>query len=102
MEPISAPSSSPRKGISKWWCIGFFIAAVIFFIIGAALVSAYLSAGYKTCTSALSYGDYTYDYSCFTGNIGEYNGGIAMLVLGGLSKFIAWVLLIVYCVQRRR
>lgn len=102
MDQYSAPYSAPRKTISKWWSIGFFIAAVIFFIIGGALIGSYLSAGYKTCTSALYYGDYTYDYSCFAGNIGQYNGGIAMLVLGGLSKFIGWILLIVYCVQRRR
>ncbi len=101
MDPYAAPYSAPRKGISKWWPIGFFITAVIFFIIGGALVGAFVSAGYKTCSTSY-YGDYTYDYSCLAGNIGEYNGGIAMLALGGVSKFIGWVLLIVYCVQRRR
>ncbi|KAJ5166866.1 uncharacterized protein N7482_005647 [Penicillium canariense] len=93
--------SSPRQGISKWWCIGFFIAAIIFFIIGGALVGTYLNSGYSSCYSGSSYYSYSY-YSCFDGNDGEFYGGIAMFALGGVSKLIAWILLIIYCVQRRR
>ncbi|KAJ5094889.1 hypothetical protein N7532_007180 [Penicillium argentinense] len=92
----------PRNKISKWWCIGFFIAAIVFFIIGGALVGSYLSAGYSTCKTKSNYDDYTYDYTCFDGNNSEYYGGVAMFVLGSISKFVAWVLLIIYCVQRRR
>ncbi|GLI73887.1 hypothetical protein PoHVEF18_002118 [Penicillium ochrochloron] len=94
--------TTPRQGISKWWCISFFIAAVIFFIIGGALMGTYLNSSYSSCYSS-SYSYYSsYDYSCLEGNMGEWYGGIAMIALGGVCKFIAWVLLIVFCVQRRR
>ncbi|KAJ5682315.1 hypothetical protein N7462_005480 [Penicillium macrosclerotiorum] len=99
MSQYNTPS---RPGISKWWCIGFFIAAVVFFIIGGALVGTYFSSGYSTCSTYSSFSSYYYDYSCFDGNDGEFYGGIAMIVIGGVCKLVAWILLIVFCVQRRR
>lgn len=91
--------------LSKWYPIGFAIAAIVFFIIGGALLGTYFGSGYSSCSSDYYfYNDY-YNYdsgSCFDGNHGEFYGGIAMLVLGGICKFIAWVLFIIWCVKRNR
>ncbi|KAJ5580041.1 uncharacterized protein N7459_006026 [Penicillium hispanicum] len=96
-----APSATSR--FSKWWPIGFFIGAVVFFVIGGALIGTYVSNAYSDCYNSYSYDSYYYsNYSCSVGNTGEFYGGVACLVIGGILKLIAWVLLIVYCVKRRR
>lgn len=95
--------TTPRPGISKWWCISFFIAAIVFFIIGGALLGVFASNSYSNCSYSSGYSYYSsYSYDCVTSNMGEWYGGIAMLALGGVCKFIGWVLLIVFCVKRRR
>lgn len=89
MEPqvvSTAPTRPPRTGLSKWWSISLFIAAVIFFIIGGGLIGAMSSSYY--------YSGYGYRSTFY--------GAIACFVIGGLCKMVAWVLLIVYFVQRRR
>jgi len=100
---MSQYGTTPRPGISKWWCISFFIAAIVFFIIGGALLGVFASNSYSDCSYSSGYSYYSsYSYDCVTSNMGEWYGGIAMLALGGVCKFIGWVLLIVFCVQRRR
>lgn len=85
--------------MSKWWPISFFIAAVIFFIIGGGLIGAWASSA----TAYDSYDSYdSYDYTYYYSNSGEYYGALACFALGGICKFVAWVLLIVWCVKRSR
>jgi hypothetical protein len=71
--------AADRAPMSKWWVVGVFCASVFFFVLGGGLLGAW------------SYGD-----------IGEWNGGIACIAIGAILKFVFWVLLIVWCVQRRR
>lgn len=78
------PATAPTGRLSKWWPVSLFIAAVIFLIIGGGILGASTSGP-----------RYYYDSSMFY-------GGIACLVLGGLLKLIAWILLIIWCVQGRR
>ncbi|KAN0099084.1 hypothetical protein V8E51_012859 [Hyaloscypha variabilis] len=61
-----------KAPISKWWPIGVFCSAVFFFILGGGLLGA-----------------------------GVLTGGIGCVAIGAILKFVFWVLLIVYCVQRR-
>lgn len=79
--PAMSPSS---RRISKWWPISLFITAVVFIIIGGALVGSW--------ASSTNY----YDY-----NDGLLYGGAACFAIGGLCKLTAWILLIVWCVQGR-
>jgi hypothetical protein len=81
-----------KKPISKWWPIGVFCSSVFFFALGGGLLGAW--------SSSVNY-DYYYDYS-YGGNAGEWSGGIACIAIGAVLKFVFWVLLIVWCVQRRR
>jgi hypothetical protein len=90
--PAAAVIPAPKSRFSKWWPISFFIAAVLFFVIGGGLVGAW-SASY-TCDLS---GWTSY---CGNGNDGEFYGGVAMLVIGGLCKLTAWIMLIVWCVKR--
>ncbi|KAK4144036.1 uncharacterized protein C8A04DRAFT_37051 [Dichotomopilus funicola] len=94
--PPAAPVVVPAKSrFSKWWPISFFIAAVLFFIIGGALVGAGASSSYSCLGSDYYYSSYS---SC--GSDGMWYGAIACFVLGGLCKLTAWILLIVWCVKR--
>ncbi|KHN97234.1 uncharacterized protein MAM_04831 [Metarhizium album ARSEF 1941] len=74
-----------RQGMSRWWPISFFIAAIIFFIIGGGLMGAWVSSydglGYYTD--------------------GNWYGAIACFVIASLLKLTAWVLLIIWCVKGR-
>lgn len=95
---------APVKNVSrmsKWWPIGFFIGALVFFVIGGALVGTYLG---NTSNCYNSYNTYYYDYSysCSSGANGEFYGGLACFAIGGILKLVAWILLIVFCVKRRR
>jgi hypothetical protein len=80
----TAPPPQPRPGVSKWWPISVFIAAAIFFIVGGGLAGAWTSSSYYYDDPAL------------------FQGAIACLAIGGLCKIAGWILLIIYCVQRRR
>ncbi|KAK4247532.1 hypothetical protein C7999DRAFT_41184 [Corynascus novoguineensis] len=92
--PAAAVAVAPPKSrFSKWWPLGFFIAAILMFIIGGALVGAW-SASYD-CYYSSSY----YSSSC-DGNSGLLYGGAACFVIGGLLKLTAWILLIIWCVKR--
>jgi hypothetical protein len=62
-----------KAPISKGWPIGCFCSFVFFFVVGGGLIAA-----------------------------GIFEGGIACIALGAILKFVFWVLLIVWCVQRRR
>lgn len=99
----SAPVQK-RSGLSKWWPISFFIGAVVMFVVGGALIGTYL-ANASNCWDSYSYSSYyydDYDYSCSSGHDGEFYGGVACFVIGGVCKLIAWILLIIFCVKRRR
>lgn len=75
-----------RTRMSRWWPISFFIAAVLFFIIGGGLMGAWAS----------SYDGYGYYAD------GNWYGAIACFVIASLLKLTAWILLIVWCVKSRR
>jgi hypothetical protein len=74
--------------ISKWWPIYTGIKAVIFFIIGGALIGTFETSIF--CD----------DYGCY-GEPGLWAGGVAMCVLGAATT-IAWVVLLVLYLTRRR
>lgn len=96
--PQIVTGTQPATGkapISKWWPIGCFCSSVFFFVLGGGLIGAWSSS----VGCSYYYTDYT-DY-CY-GNVGEWDGGIACIAIGAILKFVFWVLLIVYCVQRRR
>jgi hypothetical protein len=69
----SIQPSTGKAPISKWWPIGFFCGFVFFFVLGGGLIGA-----------------------------GIFLGGIACIAIGAILKFVFWVLLIVWAVQRRR
>jgi hypothetical protein len=75
-----------KKPMSRWWPVSFFIASVIFFIIGGALIGSW----------ATSYDGYDY----YTN--GNWYGAIACFVIASLLKLAAWILLIIWCVRRSR
>ena len=85
-------TTTGKAPLSHWWVIGVFCASVLFFIIGGGLLGAW--------SSSLICDGYYYDI-CY-GNAGEWDGGIACIAIGSILKFVFWVLLIVWCVQRRR
>jgi hypothetical protein len=87
----TAVAMPPKSRFSKWWPISFFIAAILFFIVGGGLVG-----GWTASCSSSSYSSYY--YSCDTD--GMWYGAVACFALGGISKFVAWILFIVWCVKR--
>lgn len=72
---------------SKWWPISLLIVTVVFIAVGGGLIGGSIYDGY--------YFDYVNPYDMFY-------AGVALVVLGGLLKISFWVVLIIYCVQRRR
>lgn len=101
----AAPVQKPSR-LNKWWPISFFIAAVVMFVVGGALVGTYL-ANTSDCWNSYTYSyysdyNYDYDYSCGSSHDGEFYGGVACFVIGGICKLVAWILLIIFCVKRRR
>jgi hypothetical protein len=86
---IQVGGTTGKAPISHWWVIGVFCSSVLFFVIGGGLLGAWSSS------AACGY------YYCY-GDAGEWNGGIACIAIGAILKFVFWVLLIVWCVQRRR
>jgi len=99
--PPPGPAVAPpqRRQFSKWWPISFFIAAIIFIIIGGGLVGAW-SANATCSRSSYSSSSYRYSYSC--SDSAMFYGGIACVAIGGICKLVAWILLIVFCVKRSR
>ncbi|KAJ6189140.1 hypothetical protein N7519_004048 [Penicillium mononematosum] len=107
----STPGAPRPSRLTKWWPIGFFIGAIVCFIIGGALVGTWTSHAYDDCSYSSSYDSSSsyyssyysdYDYSCATTNMGEFYGAVAMFVIGGILKLVAWILLIIFCVKRSR
>lgn len=89
--------------LTKWWPIGFFIAAIVFFIIGGGLAGSAASSDSNCYANYSAYNSSYSDYiSCLEDSANEARAGIAFFVLGALLKLAAWVLLLLYCVQRRR
>ena len=80
-----------KAPISKWWPIGVFCSSVFFFVLGGGLIGA--------GSTSLACSEY---YDSCDGNVSEWNGGIACIAIGAILKFVFWVLLIIWCVQRRR
>ncbi|KAJ6128722.1 hypothetical protein N7471_009939 [Penicillium samsonianum] len=100
---MQSVSGAPRPSrVTKWWPIGFFIGAIVCFIIGGALVGSWTSNSYDNCSYGSSYYSYYSDYSCGTSNMGQFYAAVAMFVIGGVLKLIAWILLIIFCVKRSR
>jgi hypothetical protein len=91
-----AEGTTSKAPISRWWPIGLLITSIVFFIIGGGLLGAWSSS------AACSYYDDGYDtfYTCGA-NAGEWDGGVACLVIAALIKIAFWVVLIVRCVQMR-
>jgi len=92
-DPSAASPNTVKGPMSHWIPIGIFCASVFFFVLGGGLLGAWASS------TSCSY-DYYYDFC--TGNVGEYDAGIAFIVIGALLKLAFWVVLIMWCVQRRR
>ncbi|KAF4768913.1 hypothetical protein N7455_008683 [Penicillium solitum] len=101
---MQSAAGTPRPSrLTKWWPIGFFIGAIVCFIIGGALVGTWTSHSYDDCSYSSSYySSYYSSYSCGSTNMGEFYGAVAMFVIGGVLKLIAWILLIIFCVKRNR
>lgn len=101
---MSNMSGVPKASrLNKWWPIGFFIGAIICFIIGGALMGTWVSNSYDDCSySSSSYYSYYSSYSCVQTDMGLFYGSIAMFVIGGVLKLTAWILLIIFCVKRSR
>lgn len=103
---MQTTQGAPRPSrLNKWWPIGFFIGAVVCFIVGGALVGTWVSNSYDDCSysnSSSYYSSYYSDYSCVSTNMGQFYAAIAMFVIGGILKLTAWILLIVFCVKRSR
>ncbi|KAJ5922822.1 hypothetical protein N7516_010525 [Penicillium verrucosum] len=99
----SAPGAPRPSRLTKWWPIGFFIGAIVCFIIGGALVGKWTSHSYDHCSYSSSYySSYYSSYSCSNTNMGEFYGAVAMFVIGGVLQLTAWILLIIFCVKRNR
>ncbi|CAI7654596.1 unnamed protein product [Penicillium viridicatum] len=94
---MQSVAAAPRPSrLTKWWPIGFFIGAIICFIIGGAL-------SYDDCSYSSSYySSYYSSYSCGSTDMGKLYGAVAMFVIGGVLKLTAWILLIIFCVKRTR
>ncbi|KAJ5621001.1 hypothetical protein N7510_004985 [Penicillium lagena] len=58
-------------------------------------------AKHAHCYSSFDYYSYYSDENC-VGNDAEYYGGIACFAIGAVLKLVAWILLIIFCVRRRR
>lgn len=98
----SKPPKQKSTGMSRRWPLAFFLAAIVAFIVGGALVGVWASKTSDCFGDSSSY-DYTNDdFNCTTKDNGEYYGAIACFIIGAVCKFIGWVLLIMYCVKRRR
>jgi hypothetical protein len=76
------------------------------FIVGGALVGVFVSNASNCLNdSSYSYDSYSYTYDnigCTSKYNGQFYGAVACFIIGGVCKLIAWVLLIMYCVRRRR
>lgn len=100
-------SQASTSRFSKWWPISFAIVAVVFFIIGGALIGTYRNHLYDDCVNdwydsyyPSSYSSYDYsDYSC-DGNISLWYGGIACIAIGGFFELITWILFGIWIIKR--
>ncbi|KAJ5304386.1 uncharacterized protein N7443_004046 [Penicillium atrosanguineum] len=96
------PPKQKSTGMSRRWPLGFFLAAIVSFIVGGALVGVWISNA-SDCFGDSSYYDYSEDdLNCTSKQNGEFYAALAFLIIGAACKFIGWILLIMYCVKRRR
>jgi len=86
--------------MSRWWPSSFFLGAVVMFIVGGALVGSYLSNANCFSSSYFHYNDD--DWDCTPKRNGKFYAAVACFIVGGVFKLIAWILLILYCIKRRR
>lgn len=101
--PVNTEVPNQRtKGMSRRWPLAFFFGAIVMFIVGGALVGVYLS------NTSSCFGDSSYDYynnddfDCASNHNGEFYGALACFIIGAVFKLIGWVLLMLYCIKRRR
>jgi hypothetical protein len=80
--------------IDKWWPIGLGITAIVLYVIGGGLFGAWNNSIY----CGYDYDDY---YECF-GNVGYWNGGVALCSLGGFASFAWLIVLILYLMRRNK
>ncbi|KAJ6107694.1 hypothetical protein N7523_009017 [Penicillium sp. IBT 18751x] len=95
------PPKQKHQGMSRWWPLGFFLAAVVSFIVGGALVGVWVSNASDCFGYSNSY-YYSDDVNCTSKQNSEFYAAIAFIIVGAACKFIGWILLIMYCVKRRR
>jgi len=93
-------TTTGRSGLSKWWPISFFLITLVLFIVGGGLIGAWVSSAQNSIVDSYN-SDYDSYYTTYSANNGLYYGALACFALGGICKLTAWILLIVYCVQRR-
>jgi hypothetical protein len=96
---VGPDGTTRREPISRWWWISLLIGWLLFFIIGAGLIGAWSSGSGGGC----SYNQFDGYYdNCYSGNNGLFYGGVACFAIGGVIKLAYWIMLILWCVQRRR
>jgi hypothetical protein len=96
------PDGTTRKGpISRWWWLSLLIGWIVFFIIGAALLGTWSSGSGNVVCGYDSYDGYD-DNCSATGANGLFYGGVACFAIGGVLKLAYWIMLIIWCTQRRR
>lgn len=96
----------PSPGTSRfsyWWPISFFILFAITLIIGIALSVKYGSSSYNSCYHDYRHNRVSYDDdSCVTKNSGLLYGAVVCFIIAGVSKLIGWILVLIWCLRRRR
>jgi hypothetical protein len=88
-----------KPQMSRRLPMGFFASAVIFFIIGGALLGSWASTVTNCNTTYDAFGNP--NTVCTGGHNGLFYGGVACVIIGAILKFCFWVALIVWCVKRR-
>ncbi|OOQ85041.1 hypothetical protein PEBR_31112 [Penicillium brasilianum] len=95
--------NQPRV-LPRWWYLIFFVGAIALFVAGGALLGSWYSHASGCANSYLanideSWNDYT---DCASKKNATYYAALVCLVVAIVFKFIAWTLLIIHCLQRRR
>jgi hypothetical protein len=90
--------------IPRWWYLIFFVGAIALFITGGALFGSWYSHASNCANSYFSNLDESWsDYNdCASKKNSTYYAALACFVVAVIFKLIAWTLLILHCIQRRR
>ncbi|KAJ5692459.1 hypothetical protein N7462_001882 [Penicillium macrosclerotiorum] len=93
-----------KQPFTRWWPLSFMIAAIILFITGGVLIGTWLSHTSNCADDFVTDYNETWDEytQCYSRKNGQFYGGVICVIIGAVFKLIAWVLLIVHCMQRRR